>query len=63
MLAGRSKVMDMDYEVWMGFKNYLGEVYEVTEIAKFKSRTRAEQYIEFCKSDRDDTVIYAIRER
>lgn len=53
----------MRYEVWMGFKNYKGEVYEVTQIAEFKSRERAEQYVEFCKSDGDETVIYAIREK
>lgn len=51
----------MKYEVWMGFKNYLGQVYEVTEIAEFNSRSRAEEYVEFCKASADGTEIYSIR--
>lgn len=53
----------MKYEVWMGFKNHLNQVYDITEIAEFISRNRAEHYIEVCKANGDDTVIYAIREK
>ena len=53
----------MKYEVWMGFKNYLGEVYDVTLIAQFNSMQRAEQYKALCESDGDDTEVYCVRER
>lgn len=54
----------MKYEVWMGFKNYLGQVIEVTEVAEFISRNRAEQYVAFCKTiDDENDVIYGIREK
>lgn len=46
----------------MGFKNYKGEVYDVNRIAIFYSRTRAEEYVKFCESTADDTIIYSIGE-
>ena len=50
----------MRYEVWMGFKNYKGDVYDVTKVAEFYSEKRAEEYVEFCKTTEDDTVVYSI---
>lgn len=52
----------MRYEVWMGFRNYKGEVYDVTKVAEFYSKTRAEEYVKFCKGTEDDTVVYSIGE-
>lgn len=53
----------MKYEVWMGFKNYLGQVYEVTKVAEFISKARADEYVEFCKMTTDEDVIYVAKER
>ena len=52
----------MRYEVWMGFKNYKGHIYDDTKVAEFYSKTRAEEYVKFCKRTEDDTVVYSIRE-
>lgn len=56
----------MRYEVWMGFKNYKGEVYDVTQVAIFFSKTRAEEYVRFCKTTGNgsaaEDVLYYIGE-
>ena len=57
----------MKYEVWMGFKNYKGDVYDVTKIAEFISEARARQYVDLCESTpydtEDDTEVYEVREK
>lgn len=52
----------MEYKVMMGFTNYLGEVYDVTQIASFCSRTRAEQYAEMCNEAECEDAVYFVRE-
>lgn len=52
----------MRYEIWMGFKNYKGEVYDVTKIAEFYSKARAEHYLELCKAEADDSEVYSLGE-
>ena len=54
----------MKYEVWMGFRNYLGEVYDESKVAEFNSETRVRQYVAFCESDaEDDAEVYSVREK
>lgn len=53
----------MRFEIWMGFKNFKGDVYDVSKIAEFYSKTRAEHYLDLCKSETDDTdIVYAMSE-
>ena len=52
----------MRYEIWMGFKNYKGQVYDVTKIAEFYSKARAEHYLELCKAEADDSEVYSLGE-
>lgn len=53
----------MKYEVWMGFRDYRGKVYDITKVAAFISKNRAEEYVTFCESTADDEVEYAIVEK
>ena len=54
----------MRYEIWMGVKNYKGQVYDVTvtKIAEFYSKARAERYLELCKAEADDSEVYSLGE-
>ena len=55
--------MKLKYEVFMGFINHWGELTDITRIAAFCSRERAEEYIDFCDSSPEDMVKYVIHER
>lgn len=50
------------YSVYLGFKNYRGDVVEEEKIAEFYHPYRAEKYVEFCKQNTDDTYSYRIEE-
>lgn len=53
----------LNYEVWIGFKNYRGDLYDLTRVASFCSRERAEEYLAFCDSTPDDITAYIIVEK
>lgn len=54
------------YEVWLGWKNYLGEIYGKEVIAVFFSSARASRYLEeekkfWGEEDSTDTIaVYGI---
>ena len=51
----------LNYSVYMGFINYLGNINEKVVIAKFISEERAKKYIAFCEQNEDnDMVVFGI---
>lgn len=48
------------YELWVGFRNYKGEIHSLTKIATFYHKNRAEEYLGFCEANADEGVEYVL---